>query len=38
MSDIIIQLSDKLYNPLEYSFLPRKEGKHMEFWTRKESD
>lgn len=34
--DIEIQLSDKLYNPLEYSVLPRKEGKHMEFWKRKD--
>ena len=36
--DIEIQLSDKIYNPLEYSVLPRKEGKHMEFWTRKDGD
>lgn len=34
--DIEIQLSDKLYNPLEYSVLPRKEGKHMEFLKRKD--
>jgi len=32
--DIQIQLSDKLYDPLEYSVLPRKEGKHMEFLKR----
>lgn len=36
--DIEIQFSDKIYNPLEYSVLPRKEGKHMEFWTRKDGD
>lgn len=36
--DIEIQLSDKIYNPLEYSVLPRKEGKHMGFWTRKDDD
>lgn len=36
--DIEIQLSDKIYNPLEYSVLPRKEGKHMEFLRRKDGD
>lgn len=35
---IQIQLSDKIYNPLEYPDLPYKEGKHMEFWTRKTGD
>lgn len=34
--NIEIQLSDKLYNPLEYSVLPSKEGKHMEFLKRKD--
>lgn len=34
--DIELQLSDKLYDPLEYSVLPRKGGKHMEFLKRKE--
>lgn len=33
-TDIQLQLSDKLYNPLEYSVLPRKEGRHMEFLKR----
>ena len=36
--EIEIQLSDKLYNPLEYSVLPREEGKHMEFLKRKDGD
>ena len=36
--DIEIQFSDKIYNPLDYNVLPRKEGKHMEFWTRKDGD
>ena len=36
--DIEIQLSDKIYNPLEYSVLPRNEGKHMEFLKRKDGD
>lgn len=36
--DIKIQLSDKIYNPLEYAVLPRNEGKHIEFITRKVSD
>lgn len=36
--DIEIQLTDKLYNPLEYSVLPRNEGKHMEFLKRKDGD
>ncbi len=31
---IELQLSDKLYDPLEYSVLPREEGKHMEFLKR----
>lgn len=36
--DIEIQLSDKIYNPLDYNVLPRKEGKHMEFLKRKVGD
>ena len=36
--DIEIQLSDDLYDPLEYSFLPSKKGKHMEFLKRKDGD
>lgn len=36
--DIELQLSDKIYNPLEYSVMPRKEGKHMEFLKRKDGD
>lgn len=36
--DIEIQLTDKIYNPLEYAALPRKEGKHMEFLKRKDGD
>lgn len=32
--DIEIQLSDKIYNPLDYNVLPHKEGKHMEFLKR----
>ena len=36
--DIEIQLSDKIYNPLYYNVLPRKEGKHMEFLKRKVGD
>lgn len=35
---IEIQLSDKVYNPLEHSVLLRKEGKHMEFLKRKDGD
>lgn len=35
--EIEIQLSDKIYNPLEYFVLPCKEGKHMEFLKRKDS-
>jgi len=34
--DIEIQLSKKLYDPLEYNTLPRFEGIHMEFLRRKE--
>lgn len=37
-NEIEIQLSDKIYNPLECSFLPRKGGKHMEFLKRKDGD
>ena len=33
--DIEIQLSDKIYNPLDHNILPHKEGKHMEFLKRK---
>lgn len=36
--DIEIQLSDKIYNPLDYNVLPCKEGKHMEFLKRKVGD
>lgn len=36
--NIEIQLSDKLYDPLEHSFLPYKGGKHMEFLRRKDGD
>lgn len=35
-NDIEIQLSDKLYNPLEYSVLPRNEGKHIAFSKRRD--
>ncbi len=34
--DIELQLSDRLFNPLENSCLPRMEGKHMEFLKRKD--
>lgn len=34
--DIELQLTDKLYDPLTNSVLPRMEGKHMEFLKRKE--
>ena len=36
--EIEIQLSDKVYNPLEYSILSHEEGKHMEFLKRKNGD
>ena len=37
-NDIEIQLSDKVYNPLDYSVLPCQEGKHIEFLKRKDGD
>lgn len=37
-NDIEIQLSDKVYNPLDYSVWPCQEGKHIEFLKRKDGD
>lgn len=34
--DIELQLNERLYDPLANSVLPRMEGTHMEFWTRKD--